>query len=67
MPRPTTIRRGPLRNLVEELGGVLAAAVLFRVDRRTLLRWGCGETVPSDEDQRRVNQIARRRGMREPF
>jgi hypothetical protein len=66
MTRPTTIR-GPLRELVDRLGGVGLAAKRIGVDRRTLRRWGTGETWPTEEMLRLVNRMARRFGLREPF
>lgn len=66
MPRQTTIR-GPLRRLVDALGGVIAAAEALGVTRRTLLRWGRGETRPGEEDRKRVVQVARQMGIRVTF
>jgi hypothetical protein len=59
--------KGPLRTLVEELGGVEAASEALGVHRYTLYRWGTRRTEPSDEDRKRVNAIARRMKLTIPF
>lgn len=66
MSRVTTIR-GPLLRLVVAMGGVVEAARVLGVDRRTLRRWGTGETWPGEEDRKRVNRVAREWGCRGPF
>lgn len=66
MPRETVIE-GPLLELVTALGGVQAAADAFEVSRRTVRRWGTGETVPGEQDRNIVNAIARRKRLRAPF
>jgi hypothetical protein len=66
VPRLTTFE-GPLRRLVDAMGGVMLAARRMGVSRRTLLRWGTEETEPSSAAKARVNRLAMRFGLKRPY
>jgi hypothetical protein len=63
----STVITGALRPLVDYFGGVTKMASTLEVSRRTVLRWGSGDTIPSDYMRGLMNSYARTIGVREPF
>jgi len=66
MARETVIR-GPLRPLVDALGGVGEASRVLGIDRRTVRRWGTGETLPSALEQWALNRWAEKMCVKRPY
>lgn len=58
---------GALGALIERMGGVDAFAAHLGVWPHTVWRWGTKRTQPENEMRRRINTLARRKKLREPF
>lgn len=63
----STIITGALRPLVDYFGGVNEMAETLGVNRRTIRRWGLGETTPDESTRAWLNEYARVAKVKEPY
>lgn len=63
----STAITGVFRPLVDYFGGVIKMAATFEVSRRTVLRWGRGETTPDEVTREWLNEYARVAKVTEPY
>jgi hypothetical protein len=63
----STVITGVMRPLVDYFGGVTKMADTLAVSRRTVLRWGLGETTPDEVTRAWLNEYARVAKVKEPY